>query len=271
MIGPEMAKLEYDIYQEWADTSAAMWADRASARTEPLIALIPARSGSKRILGKNIKSFGGHPLMAHTIAAARRSGLFQRIVVSSDSDEYLRIAEEYGADTHKRLVQHAGDRSPDIDWVFHVARQEWEESSFDAFAILRPTAPFRSAASIRRAWDILRTGQADSVRAVRPVAEHPAKMWVIQDDYLLPLLPYKQGEAPWHSNQKSVLPIVYVQTAGLEFAWSNTLWRHHSISGSRVLPIILQPPEDLDLNTQQDWAYAELLLRAGHVLEDPKP
>ena len=115
------------------------------------VALIPARAGSQRVKGKNVRSLAGHPLLAYSIAAAHESGVFERIVVSTDSDEIARIARSYGAEVPLlRPSEMAGSTSPDIEWVRHALDNLGRE--FDAFSILRPTSPFRTAATIRRAW-----------------------------------------------------------------------------------------------------------------------
>ncbi|HEY3183251.1 MAG TPA: acylneuraminate cytidylyltransferase family protein, partial [Gaiellaceae bacterium] len=109
------------------------------------VALVPARAGSQRVPGKNVLPLAGHPLIAYTIAAARESGVFAAVVVSTDSDEIAEIARRYGADVPGlRPAELATSTSPDIEWVLHVMSNRSE----DLFAILRPTSPFRSAATI---------------------------------------------------------------------------------------------------------------------------
>ena len=242
-------------------------------KQEKLTCFIPARSGSKRIPGKNVKLLAGHPLIAHTIATARRTGLFSRIVVSSDSEEYCQISRQYGAEAILRPASLATDFSPDIAWLKYTARLEWEEDHhFDAFCILRPTSPFRGAESVLGAHRAFCGSQVDSLRAVKPCTEHPAKMWVLGAKTMTPILPYKNDGVPWHSNQKSVLPKVYVQTAGMEWAWADTLWKLNSLAGEVIMPYILGEVEGLDLNIPRDWVYAELLLKGGAAtLEDPTP
>ena len=239
-----------------------------------VVALIPARSGSTRIPGKNIKPLAGHPLMAHTIAAARNSGIFRGVYVSTDSDEYAEIAKHYGAEVIKRPAKYATDTSPDIEWVGHAAREIWDDTRFEAYSILRPTSPFRGQKAIARAWERF-SGEKpppDSIRAVRPVSEHPGKCWVLARGRMLPVLPYRLGAVPWHSNSSGSLPKMYVQTAGLEFSWAKVLWGAGGISGESVMPFLMNEIESVDINDWKDWAYAELLLKSGRVaLGDPSP
>ncbi len=120
-----------------------------------VVAFIPARSGSKRVVDKNVRALGGHPLMAYAIAAARderrlRCGDRARPI----SERIAEIARHYGAEVpFLRPAEFATSTSPDIEWVDHaLKRLETQGRSFDCFSILRPTSPFRTADTIRRAW-----------------------------------------------------------------------------------------------------------------------
>ena len=118
------------------------------------MALIPARQGSKRVPGKNVRRLGAHPVLAYTVAPALDSGVFDAVIVSTDSEETAAIARHYGAEVpFLRPAQFAGDTSPDIEWVeYTLAELRRQGRTWDAFSLLRPTSPFRSAATIQRAW-----------------------------------------------------------------------------------------------------------------------
>ena len=163
------------------------------------VALIPARSGSQRVPGKNVLPLAGHPLIAYTNAAALESGLFEETLVSTDSQEIADVARRYGADVVARPPEIATATSPDVDWVVHAMRGRDQ----DAFALLRPTSPFRTAGTILRAWDrFLELGDAiDSIRAVEPCRQHPAKMWTLEGDLMRPVLEQPDPGTPWHSMQ----------------------------------------------------------------------
>src|SRR5262245_21103158 len=193
------------------------------------IALIPARAGSKRVPGKNVRPFHGHPMIAYTIAAARQSGIFQAILVSTDSPEIAAVAAHYGAEVpFLRPTAQAGDLSPDIQWLEHTLRTLHEQGrDYDAFSILRPTSPFRLSETIRRPWELfIREAGADSLRAVEKCKQHPGKMWVIRGRggrRMTPLLPFLLEGQPWHSNPTQALPEVHVQNASLEIAWARVV------------------------------------------------
>lgn len=228
-----------------------------------LVALIPARAGSKRVPGKNIRRLAGHPLIAYTIAAALESGVFGAVVVSTDSEDYAEIARHYGAEVpFLRPAELAGSLSPDIEWVEHaILALENLDRSYDGFSILRPTSPFRQAQTIQRAWQTFNTEQGvDSLRAVEPCKQHPGKMWVVQQRCMTPLLPFAPNGQPWHSSQYQALPEIYVQNASLEIAWTRVVQEGRTIAGDVVIPFFTEGNEGFDINDPKDWRDAEYLL-----------
>lgn len=234
-----------------------------------IVALIPARAGSKRVNAKNIRLLNGHPLIAYTISAAIESNLFSAVVVSTDSDTISEISKYYGAEVpFLRPPEFAGDLSPDIDWIEYTLEElEARGRQFDCFSILRPTSPFRQARTIRRAWEqFRRDGQVDSLRAVEKCKQHPGKMWVLKGDQMDPLLPDGPSNPPWHSTPYQALPEVYSQNASLEIAWCRVVREGRTISGKRVIPFLTEGFEGLDINDMKDWWYAEHLLKEGEAI-----
>jgi N-acylneuraminate cytidylyltransferase len=232
------------------------------------VALVPARSGSERLPGKNIRPLAGHPLLAYSIAAARESGVFDAILVSTDSEEIAEVARRYGGEVPElRPPELSTATSPDIEWVQRTMRGRDEE----LFAILRPTSPFRSAATIRRAHArLLELGdRADSIRAVELCKQHPGKMWVLDGELMEPLLAQPPGETPTHSRQYQSLPPVYVQNSSLEVAWSRVLAEDGTISGRRVAPFLTEGAEGLTIDYPEDFERAEALLARGDAQLPP--
>lgn len=233
-----------------------------------VVALIPARSGSKRVTGKNVRLLNGHPLISYTIAAARLSGVFAAIVVSTDSEDYADIAKKYGAEVpFLRPVDMAGDLSPDIEWIEHALTELSSMGrEFDCFSILRPTSPFRLPETIQRAWQEFNSQKGvDSIRAVEKCSEHPGKMWVIGGNRMSPLLPFRTTEQPWHSTPYQALPEVYVQNASLEIAWTRVIFEEKTIAGNTVMPFLTTDYEGFDVNHPYDWRLAEELINTGQV------
>lgn len=232
------------------------------------VALIPARRGSKRIPDKNIRTLAGHPLLAYAIDAARRSGVFGDVVLSTDDESYAEIGTRYGASVpFLRPRELAGDASTDVEWVDHALRElSARGAGFDVFSILRPTSPFRTIETIQRAWSAFsRAIGVDSLRAVEPCEQHPGKMWRIIGGRLVPVLPVQPLGTPWHSSPTQSLPAVWVQNASLEIAWSRCVLEGGSIAGESIIPFVTRFPEGLDLNTEHDWLRAEYLLATGAV------
>lgn len=250
------------------------------------VALIPARAGSERVKGKNIRLLNGVPLLAYTICAAQQSGCFDKILVSSDGTQILEIAAKYGADCIRRPEEYATSTSSDIFWVKHAlsvvdpnykwafdaigmnGTEEGQISSlYDTFSILRPTSPFRMPQTIQRAfreWEAANSVEQSytSLRAVEPVSQHPGKMWRVHARELVPLLLQPTG-TPMHSQQMASLPPVWVQNASLEIAWVKTVEQTGTISGDRILPFVTIGHEGFDINSEIDWMVAEQMVTNG--------
>lgn len=201
-------------------------------------------------------------MLAYTIAAARASGIFGAIVVSTDDEAYARIARYYGAEVPElRPVEIAGETSADIAWVLHMLRRLGQEGrAFDCFSLLRPTSPFRQAATIQRAWThFLAQSGVDSLRAVEKCRQHPGKMWVVRHERMTPLLPLSPPDQPWHSQQYAALPEVYVQNASLEIAWTRVALEGGSIAGTVLVPFLTEGHEGVDVNDPREWDWVERL------------
>jgi len=224
------------------------------------IALIPARSGSKRVPDKNIKLLNGKPLMAYTIEEAIKSKQFEDVICITDSAVYAEIARSFGASVPAlRPDDTSGDTAPDILWVnWTLEMLASQLKTPDIVSILRPTSPFRTAETIFRAMtSFLSDANQDSLRAVQKVTEHPGKMWVAHGKRILPLMPFKLNEIPWHSNQIANLPEILIQNASLEIAWVKSILETQSISGQNVMPFYTRDLEGFDINSPEDWILAE--------------
>ena len=238
------------------------------------VAFIPARHGSKRVPGKNVRRLGGHPVIACTIAPALASGVFESVIVSTDSEETAAIARHYGAEVpFLRPAECAGDTSPDIEWVeYTLTELRRRGRTWDCFSLLRPTSPFRTAATIRRAWArFLALGGIDSLRAVEKCSQHPGKMWVVEGDRMSPLLPGAPPGRPWHSTPYQALPPVYVQNASLEIAWTRVVFEGSTIAGNVLAPFFTEGHEGFDINDRHDWIVAERLIADGEAALAPVP
>ena len=238
------------------------------ADNSSIVALIPARAGSKRIRDKNVRPLNGHPLLAYTIAAAAKSAIFSSIIVSTDAERIAEIARYYGAEVpFLRPSRLAGHLSPDIEWVkYTLKRLQAKGREYDCFSILRPTSPFRQGATIRRAWRQFQAQDGvDSLRAVERCKEHPGKMWIVREGRMTPLLPLGPARLPSHSTPYQALPEVYVQNASLEIAWSRVVFEEGTIGGNELVPFLTEGYEGLDINDARDLAFVADLLRKGEA------
>ena len=205
-------------------------------------------------------------MLAYTIAPAIESGVFDAVIVSTDSEEIAAIARHYGAEVpFLRPAVFAGDTSPDIEWLEHqLTELKRQGRTWDAFSLVRPTSPFRTAEMIRRAWGRFTAQEGvDSLRAVEKCSQHPGKMWVIRGERMFPLLPFGPETQPWHSTPYQALPPVYVQNASLEIAWSRVVFDRRTIAGDVVVPFVTEGCEGFDINDPADWMMAERLLADG--------
>jgi CMP-N,N'-diacetyllegionaminic acid synthase len=230
-----------------------------------VVALIPARSGSERVRDKNIRPLAGHPLLAYAIASAREAGIFDRVVCSTDSTKIAEVAQRYGADVpFLRPTKLATSTSPDIEWITHAFEQLDEH--YDLFAIVRATNPFRGPDVLKQGLEqLLATPEADSIRAVELVKQHPGKMWVLEGKTMRPLLDQSHLDVAWHAGQYQALPEIYVQNSALEIAWTRVVSQTGTREGRVVAPYLTQGHEGFNIDQEEDWDRARHLLDAGEV------
>jgi len=229
------------------------------------VAFVPARSGSERVPQKNVRPLAGHPLLAYAIETALQSGVFVRVLVSTDSEEIADVARWYGADVpFLRPAEYATSTSPDSEWLrFTIERLE---EPYDVFAIVRATNPFRGPDTVRRGLEqLLATPEADSLRAVELVKQHPGKMWLLAEDRrtMSPLLDQSELEVAWHAGQFPALPPVYVQNSALEIAWTRVVLETGTREGRVVAPFFTEGYEGFNVDDEEDWERAERLVAAG--------
>jgi CMP-N,N'-diacetyllegionaminic acid synthase len=240
-----------------------------------VIALIPARSGSERVPGKNVRRLGRHPLLAYAVATAREAGIFDRIVCSTDSTEIADVARRYGAEVpFLRPAEYATATSPDIEWITDTL--ERLDRRYDLFAIVRATNPFRGPDAFRRGLEqLLATPEADSIRAVERVKQHPGKMWLVEGRMMRPLLDQSHLDVAWHAGQYQALPEVWVQNSALEIAWTRVVSQTGTREGRAVTPFLTTGYEGFNIDDEDDWERARRLLAAGEAalpdVEQPYP
>lgn len=236
------------------------------------LALIPARGGSKSIPRKNIRAFAGHPLIAYSIAAGLAAESIERVIVSTDDPEIAEVARRYGAETpFLRPVEVSQDDTPDLPVFQHALRWLAEHEGYqpDIVVQLRPTSPFRRAWHIDQAVaSLISHPDADAVRTVCVPFQNPYKMWRISPDGIMAPLLAVNGVAEPYNMPRQALPEVYWQTGYVDAAWAETILVKHSMTGMRILPLIIDPSEWIDIDSPDDWRRAERLLESGEISLD---
>jgi CMP-N-acetylneuraminic acid synthetase len=211
-----------------------------------VLALIPARGGSKGIPRKNIISIAGRPLIAYTIEQAQRSQHINRVIVSTDDDEIAAVSRSFGAEVpFLRPGAFAQDLSPDIDVFRHALGwlQDHEDYSPELIVHLRPTGPVRRVELIDQAIErMLEHPEADALRSVSWPVQTPFKMWRITGEgYLEPLLRV-EGVLDAQSMPRQMLPPVFWQNGYVDIVRPQTILHRHSMCGRTVLPFLVREP-----------------------------
>lgn len=231
-------------------------------QNKKVVAIIPARGGSKSIPRKNIKLLNEIPLLAYSIAAGKQSRYVDRVIVSTDDREIAEVARQYGAEVpFLRPANLAEDKTVDFP-VFEHAVQWLEQQEMyraDIVVQLRPTSPCRPVACVDEAVETLINSSADSVRGVVPSGQNPYKMWRIQSDGMQPLLKSEFAEAYNMPRQK--LPPTYWQTGHVEVIRYETIMQQRSLTGTVIAPYILDSAYAIDLDNLFQWHYAEFVMR----------
>ncbi|NQS90934.1 MAG: acylneuraminate cytidylyltransferase, partial [Chloroflexi bacterium] len=224
-----------------------------------VLALIPARGGSKGLPGKNIKPLGGHPLIAYSIAAALRSNLVTRTIVSTDENQIAEKAREYGAEVpFLRPEDIARDDTRDLPVFQQALKWLVDQEAYipDLVVQLRPTSPFRPLGLVDTAVQILIDNpRATSVRGVVPSNQNPYKMWKIQEDGKMIALLETDFSEPYNMPRQE-LPLTYWQTGHIDAIRVQTVL-DGSMSGEEIFSCEVDPIFTVDLDNILDWQQAE--------------
>jgi N-acylneuraminate cytidylyltransferase len=233
-----------------------------------VLALIPARGGSKSIPRKNIRNFAGHPLIAYSIAAGLAAETVTRVVVSTDDEEIAAISRQYGAEApFLRPAEFSRDDTPDLPVFQHALQWLEDQEGYRPQMIvqLRPTSPLRRTRHIDQAVRrLIERPDADAVRTVCVPFQNPFKMWrIAADGFMVPLVETGLPEA--YNLPRQALPEVYWQTGYVDAAWVGTLRQKNSMTGDRILPLMIGAEEWIDIDSLDDWRRAERLLESGEI------
>jgi len=230
-----------------------------------ILGVVGARSGSKSIPGKNVRPLLGKPLMAWIIEAARQSRYISRLILSTDSREYAEIGNKYGAEIpFLRPPELAEDATPDFDYLYHAATWLKEHEGWQADIILRlpPTTPLCTKEHIDACIKLLLDdSSANSSRTIVKASKHPYKLWRMEGDHIVPFLPESlTGLHDAHNMPRQAFPPAYQHVDVIALRWK-TLVEQQSMAGERVRCHLIPRNEAIDIDTEDDFLFAKLLLK----------
>lgn len=235
-----------------------------------VVAIIPARGGSKGVPKKNIALLGGYPLIAYSIIVAKLCPVIDRTIVSTDSEEIAEISSQFGAEVpYTRPSELAQDTSGDLEFIAHAMKwfRENEGKIPDYLIHLRPTTPLRDPAVLTSAVNLfIGRPEATSLRSGHPAAETPFK-WFLKtpEDYFRSISPEYSNE--FINRPRQSFPQVYVPDGYVDIIKTAFVATHNILHGEKMLGFI--SPECHEVDTPKDFEYLEFeILRKGSVLRD---
>jgi N-acylneuraminate cytidylyltransferase len=233
-----------------------------------VLAIIPARGGSKGIPHKNIRNFAGFPLIAYSIAAAKQSETVTRVILSTDDEEIAEVARRYGAETpFMRPPELAQDNTTDLPVFQHALQWLIDREGYhpDVVIQLRPTSPIRPRTILDDAVRLLlEHPEADSVRGVVPAGQNPHKMWRIDPvSHQMSSLLAVDGIVEPYNAPRQILPPVYWQTGHIDAIRPAVILEKGSMSGSVILGLLIDPRYTVDIDNFYDWQRYEYLIYNG--------
>lgn len=223
---------------------------------DKIIAIIPARGGSKGIPRKNIIDLAGHPFIAYSIIAAKLSKLIDRVIVSTDDEEIAKIALKYKAEVpFLRPKEFAKDSSPDIDFVRHAIDWLKENENYqpEYLVHLRPTTPLRESELIDKAIEeIMNKEEATSLRSAHELRESPHKFFQIKHGFFAGLFP-KDSRLDYHNLPRQSFPSAYHPNGYVDVLKTKTIIESNVLHGDKILPFVT--PFIAELDQLEDLEY----------------
>ena len=226
-----------------------------------VVALIPARSGSKSVVDKNIKLLGGHPLIAYSIAAAQLASEIDCVIVSTDTEKYANIARKYGAEIpFLRPPEISGDNSTDYEWVKHAL--DWmqnREGSIPNYIIhLRPTTPLREIEVIDNAIKyMIGNTKATALRSAHKTHLTPYKMFKLTGEYMIPFLSHEKVKE-FYNLPRQVFEDAYIPNGYVDIIRPSIFLNAGLLHGNRIK--LWETDVIPDIDTIADFSFANNLL-----------
>jgi CMP-N-acetylneuraminic acid synthetase len=233
-----------------------------------IYAFIPARSGSERVVNKNLRLLGNKPLLQHTLDLINHIPQIEKTFISTD---YKNIHENINLNESVYIVNRpseiAQSTSLDIDWILHLIDYIADDLP-DLIILLRPTSPFRTADFVNSAIsNLINNPGFDSSRSVHLVKEHPDKMWRKHEDSIVPYNSFNLDEKEdLHSQQYKSLDEVFIQTSSLEILRTTSVIKNKKLSGNKVLPIYSDYTNSFSIDYEIDYKIAEMIMNKTLII-----
>lgn len=231
-----------------------------------ILGIITARGGSKGIPGKNIKPLFGKPLIAYTIEAAKKSDVFDRLIVSTDDQKIADVAKQYGCEVpFLRPAELAQDKTPHLPVLQHAVQwlKDKESYSPDYVMTLQPTSPLRQPFHIKEAADLILSTKADSVLSVAIIPEHftPHKAMIVGEDGSLKL--FNGSPIRRRPGRRQDLPDAYWSVGAIYLFKTGLMLQpgDPNCYGDRVQPYVMDAKYIVDIDEPDDWEVAERAIR----------
>jgi CMP-N,N'-diacetyllegionaminic acid synthase len=224
-----------------------------------VIAIIPARAGSKGVPGKNINKIAGKPLISYTIIAAINSKLLQKIIVSSNDPKVQELVREHRqVNFHNRSSDIAGDNSPITETIHSVLKQYDIENKYDAVMLLQPTSPIRTSEQIDKAINLFAENpEANSLISVCAMDDvHPARMYWQKDNILEPIL------SEFEEFRRQEIPKAYYRNGAIYIIRTNAFRKENSVMVKPSIGFEMPSSHLLNIDEPRDILIAEVLIKA---------
>lgn len=230
-----------------------------------VLALIPARGGSKGVPRKNLRPLAGRPLITYSIEQALASSLIDRVIVSTEDREIAEAAIVAGAEVpFMRPAELADDLTPDLPVFVHALQWLQAEEGYNPELVvhLRATSPLRNVALIDDAIRLmLDRAEADAMKSVSRPLQTPYKMWTLSGDYLAPLLVFPSHEEAYNLPRQQ-LPQVFWQDGYVDIVRPRVILEEGLMHGRKIIPFFT-PEGHIEIDRQEDFDAAEAALRSG--------
>lgn len=222
-----------------------------------VLAIIPARGGSKGVPGKNIMKFDGKPLLVYAIEAGRNSKFISELVVNTDDFDIARIAGDYNCDVIMRSKKNSSDSAPVMDAVLQTIEFfENKNKYFDAVLLLQPTSPLRTGNDIDKAIEMLKSYKTDAVISMVKVEDnHPARMYEVEQDQLKSLMP------KYETNRRQDLPELFLRNGCIYLIRIDALIKHNTFMPEKKSAYIMNSKWAVNIDTEMDVVILKELIK----------